>query len=336
MEFWITLVGLLRRKRVLIPAVLVAVTFGAVAYLGTPVTYVSSTTMVLTTTQYGGTESQDPASPTQLTNPMLSFSDSLRTTSAILISSMNTDEVLKQLGVERPTQLYVNDGRTNPELLGLNGPFLYIVAHSPSPDEAKRVVVGAQKLMRQKLVDWQSSLNAPERTYVTIADVVPPSAPKADKARATKLGLMAFVLGFLLSWGIAYLGHQFQARRRARAAAQVVVDTTAPLTEDPEAVQARPAPRSPVVVAGDDSVALETMTFEELDEEAPEPAVVSTPTNGVARRAAAQRPLKKREPTAAPTPRKNGEGVAVTRPQNKPNLAVVRAPVKSKARSRNR
>ena len=61
MEFWTTIVGLLRRKRVIIPAVLVAVTLGALAYLGTPNTYTARTTMVLTTTEYGGTESQDPS-----------------------------------------------------------------------------------------------------------------------------------------------------------------------------------------------------------------------------------------------------------------------------------
>ena len=69
MEFWITIVGLLRRKRVIIPAVLVAAALGAAAYLGTPVTYVSSTTMILTTTEYGGTESQDPATPDRPDQP---------------------------------------------------------------------------------------------------------------------------------------------------------------------------------------------------------------------------------------------------------------------------
>ena len=101
MEFWITVVGLLRRGRVVIPAVLVAATCGATAFAATPVRYVSSTTMVLTTTEFGGTESQDPANPTDLTNPMLNFSESLRTTSAILIEGMNTGASRQQLGRTR-------------------------------------------------------------------------------------------------------------------------------------------------------------------------------------------------------------------------------------------
>ena len=80
--------------------------------------------MVLTTTEYGGTESQDPAKPTELTNPMLNFNDSLTTTSAILIEAMNTKAVAKQLGVAGSTALVIDDGRTNPDLLGLNGPFI--------------------------------------------------------------------------------------------------------------------------------------------------------------------------------------------------------------------
>ena len=146
--FWATIVGLLRRKGVVIPAILIAFAGGVLAFSGTPVSYVSSTTMVLTTTQFGGTESQDPTKPTDLTNPMLNFNDSLRTTSAILIESMNTKEVADQLGIRGSTTLVVNDGRTNPNLLGSNGPFLYIVGRSGSSAETERVVAEAQKLMQ--------------------------------------------------------------------------------------------------------------------------------------------------------------------------------------------
>jgi hypothetical protein len=253
MEFWLTIVGLIRRKRVIIPAVLVATLFGLAVYLFTPVSYVSSTTMVLTTTEYGGTESQDPSKPTDLTNPMLNFNDSLTTTSAILIEAMNTKDVAAQLGAEDgPTRLVIDDGRTNPDLLGLNGPFLYIEGRSTAPDDAQRTVVEAQHLMRAKLLDWQSALNAPEKTYVSLVDVVSPTAPEAIRARATKLGLMAFIFGFLLSMGIAYFGHQIRARRRSRAAvAQSKVSTTRPSGERPERGRGRRPTPSPVQVAAD-------------------------------------------------------------------------------------
>ena len=222
MEFWITVVALLRRKRVIIPALLIAVGLGATAYLVTPVSYVSSTTMVLTTTQFGGSESRDPTKPTDLTNPMLNFNDSLTTTSAILIEGMNTQAVNRQVGATEGTQLIVDDGRTNPNLLGLNGPFLYIVGRSTaSPAEARRVVLNAQAVAQEKLRAWQSALNAPSKTYVSLAEVVPPSAPISDRARGVKYGLLAFLLGFMLCLGIAYLRDRRRVRRDARQKAIV-------------------------------------------------------------------------------------------------------------------
>ena len=234
MEFWSTVLGLLRSRAVMIPTVLVALGLAALAYLGTPDSYTSSTTMVLTTTEYGGTESQDPEDPTELTNPMLNFNDSLRTTAGILISSMNTKEVDTQLGALGPTQLFVNDGRTNPDLLGLNGPFVYIVVKSTSRSEASRVTAAAQKLMREKLETWQSSLGAPEKTFVSLADVVPAGAPQVDRGQAVKLAMVSFVFGLLLCLGIAYFGRQFRARRRLRSGRATATAAAPPVVAEPD------------------------------------------------------------------------------------------------------
>lgn len=238
--FWATIVGLLRRKRVVVPAILIAFAGGVLAFSGTPASYVSSTTMVLTTTQFGGTESQDPTKPTDLTNPMLNFNDSLRTTSAILIESMNTKEVADQLGIRGSTTLVVNDGRTNPNLLGSNGPFLYVVGRSASRAETERIVAEAQKLMQDKLLELQNALNAPEKTYVSLVNVVAPSPPETDTSRATKLGLMAALFCFVLTIGIAYFGQRFRARRRARAAVRAAVAGPPPVAGKREPETARP------------------------------------------------------------------------------------------------
>ena len=189
MEFWSTIVGLLRRPKVVVPILLAALVLGAVAFMGTPVTYVSSTTMVLTTTQYGGSESMDPTEPTPLTNPMLNFNSSLATTSGILIQSISTKEALEELGATGgSTRLIVNDGRTNPELLGLDGPFLYVEGRSVSQEDARRVVEDAQKMLRKKLSEWQRDLNAPQKTYVSarrrrLADGARGRRRPADPAR---------------------------------------------------------------------------------------------------------------------------------------------------------
>lgn len=218
MEFWVTIFGLARRKWVIIPAVLIATGCGALAFSLTPIRYDASATMVVTTPTFGGTESQDPSLPTDLTNPMLNFNESLTTTSAILIGAMNTKAVSEQLGAdaEGPTKLVIDDGRTNPWLLGLNGPFVYIVGQSTSREDATRVVRDAQALMRKTLRGRQSALGAPPKTFVTLVDVVPVSAPVASHWQRTKLGLVAFALGFGLTIAAAYARHRTKARRRER------------------------------------------------------------------------------------------------------------------------
>ena len=145
---------------------------------------------------------------------MLNFNDSLTTTSAILIEAMNTRAVDRQLGVTRIHPAGRRRRSDQPDLLGLNGPFLYIVGQSTSPAEAKRVVLEAQKLMREKL-RWLAALaerpgedlRRPRRASC------PPRAPQPDRARGVKSALLAFVFGFLLSMGIAY----FRDKSRTRA-----------------------------------------------------------------------------------------------------------------------
>lgn len=241
MEFWITIVGLLRRRWVTIPAVLMALALGSVAYVATPKTYVSSTTLVLTTTEFGGTESGDPAAPNDLTNPLLNFTDSLRTTSAILIQAMNSKAVAAQLGVHKPTKLVVDDGRSNPELLGLDGPFLFILVRSTSPDETSAILKKAQVKMRETLSEWQNSLGAPRKTYVALVDVVPPDLPEIDRSRAIKFGLIASIFGFVLLVGIVYFLERRRDRRGPRADAE---PDTAPLGEDHEEGLGERPPRS--------------------------------------------------------------------------------------------
>ncbi len=248
MEFWLTILTLLKRRRVIIPTILVGAVLGGTAFLMTPVYYVSSTTMVLTTTEYGGTESRDPAQPTDLTNPMLNFNDSLTTTSAILIQAMNTKAVAKQLGAAGSADLVIDDGRSNPDLLGLNGPFIYIAGRSTSPEQAQQLVTQAQQLMRDKLVEWQKALKAPQKTYVGLVDVVSPTAPTADRSEAVKYALLAFVGGLLLCLGFAYFRYRIHARRLARPDALPSGEDTATVDDLPDRAPRLESSSTPVLV----------------------------------------------------------------------------------------
>jgi hypothetical protein len=327
MEFWNTIVRLVRRRGVIIPAVLVALTWGTAAVLTTPKTYVSSTTMVLTTTEYGGTESLDPNEPTPLTNPMLNFNGSLQTTAAILIQTVSTKDALEQLGVLGGTRLIVNDGRTNLDLLGLSGPFLYIEGRSTSADDARRVVVDAQTLMRESLGEWQRTLHAPQKTYVGLVDVVPPTAPEADSGRVMKLGVLAFLFGFALSVGIAYVGQRVRARRRAlAAAAPASPDSTPPPAGAPEAIDPNDQPPSSAQGPGGPQGA--------------EPAVIPTAPRKRTERTKAESTLAmtvtRGGPSAAPTPSAKGSQPNGETLKKNGGSTVVSVPLKVNGRSRHR
>ncbi|GIH69060.1 hypothetical protein [Sphaerimonospora thailandensis] len=220
MDFWKRILGLVRRKFVGPPLITLGILAAVITYLVVPTRYVSSSSMVLTTPATGGTLSADPDEPVGLTNPLLQFNDGLRTTAGILILAMNTPQMLERLGAGdgSPTEIMINDGRTNPELLGmsLNGPFLYIEVDSDSPDTARAVAVRAEQFIREELDARQRALKAPASTHIAVTAVVPPAVPEAR--RATKLGtavgaLLAVVAGGL---GLAYFRERMRDVRRER------------------------------------------------------------------------------------------------------------------------
>jgi hypothetical protein len=216
MDFWKAILGLTRRKLVIIPLVASTVAVALSGYFLTPLRYISSTTMVLVTPTLGGTISKDPSKPVDVTNPMLSFSNTLKTASSILIQAMNTREAAAELGAPKdgPNKLTIDDGRTNADLIDGNGPFVYVVCESTSPTQAKEVVVRAQQRMRLELVDRQKAMGAPPETYLTIVDVVAPTIPKVNRSDRLKVGGLALLASLVLGLSVAYAWERARAGRR--------------------------------------------------------------------------------------------------------------------------
>ncbi|MEV5412354.1 hypothetical protein AB0K60_26420 [Thermopolyspora sp. NPDC052614] len=209
-----------------------------------PTVYVSTASMVLTAPATGGTLSQDPTKPGGLTNPLLQFNDGLRTTAGILILAMNAPDIMAELGIVDggPTSLVINDGRTNPELLGIstNGPFIYVEAESTSAAAARDTTIRAKKRIQAELVARQQALRAPRSTYIWMADVVPPSTPEPKlSAKFTAAGA-ALVVTLVAGFGLAYAVIQIRA---GRAGGKSSLPVRSPVTEaseapDPQAVHA--------------------------------------------------------------------------------------------------
>ncbi|MFB4280686.1 hypothetical protein ACBJ59_35725 [Nonomuraea sp. MTCD27] len=258
MGFWKTIFGLARKRAVGIPIALATIGLALAAYFLLPSRYVSTASMVLTIPATGGTLETEPLRKPGLTNPLLQFSDALRTTAGILILSTNTEDVAAEIGAPEggPTTLTINDGRTNPDLLSIstNGPFIYLEVESTSPGTVQEVMIKAQRRVRVELATWQTALGAPISTHIGILDVMPASVPKLviqDRLMATAGGGLLGVVG---GFGVAY---GYQRLRAIREATGEPDGQPAPVLDpvlDP-VLEATPEPEStpePVTVSAPD------------------------------------------------------------------------------------
>ncbi|MCW2941167.1 MAG: hypothetical protein JWN00_4152 [Actinomycetia bacterium] len=220
MEFWKTVFGLACRRYVGLPVLGFSLIAAGLTYLLLPTHYVSSAAVVLTTPTGGGTQAADPTKSTGLTNPLLQFNASLRTTAGIIIISMNGPDVKAAMGISpgSGTTITINDGSTVPELLAVstNGPFVYIQVDSLSPATATATVSNAEQMVRNLLADQQRLLKAPKSTYITVTEVSAPTAPHATRTTQWTVAGGAFAATLCLGLSIAYGADRALRNRRRR------------------------------------------------------------------------------------------------------------------------
>ncbi|WP_345567836.1 hypothetical protein [Nonomuraea rosea] len=178
---------------------------GIGVYFAVPAHYTADVSIVLASPVNGGTINSDK-SKQGLTNPFLSFNDALKTGASIVILSMNTQDVWTQLGAPKdgPTEITIDDGRTNPNVLDISGPYIYISVDSQSPAKATSVLAAARKRVASELFKWQKALGAPANTFITSTDIVPPAKPEADYSSNWQNGIGAGVLCLLGGLAVAY------------------------------------------------------------------------------------------------------------------------------------
>jgi hypothetical protein len=217
-DFWKSILNLARRRFLSPVLLLLGIGAAVIAYFLVPTHYVSTTSVVLTTPTNGGTLSVDPKEPNGLTNPLLQFNDGLQTTAGILILSMNTPETLAKLGVHPGGDITVtiNDGRTDPDLLGIstNGPFIYVEVDSKSPAVSDATVRKAGQLIREELAGRQRALKAPPSTYIAITDVVPPARPEPERTAKWGTAAGALLAVVVAGLGLAYFVDRDRGGRR--------------------------------------------------------------------------------------------------------------------------
>ncbi|MBI1758407.1 MAG: hypothetical protein HYR62_04170 [Actinobacteria bacterium] len=222
MDFAKSLMVLLRRWYVALPALALSLGLAAVVFEAVPAKYASAGTIVLlspsTGTGAGGTKSP--------TNPLLAFDGSLTTVSTALIQVMLSSEVGKDLASAGATADYeVGDGN-------LGGPFIHVEATGASPAEAQRTVGLVLERTSTELRDREVAYRAPLATYIQVDYLVRPSEAKrllGSKVRAAGAAL-ALALAFSISsaFMIESIMENRRNRRRPKAAAGQPVGMTGP------------------------------------------------------------------------------------------------------------
>jgi hypothetical protein len=228
MDFWRTLLVLLRRWYIAVPAFVLTIGLAGAAYSTMPVQYQSSSVLVLTTPLTGGTEGTR-GHPNPITNPLLSFDQSLSLTASIVIQQMNSLETIAQLGLAPgdTTSYQVTNGSTNPELLE-SGPFIFIQGTAPSPEAATAITTRVAALAAKVLAERQTELNAPESTHISVQTVAPATAGQVLAGSRKRAAAAAMALGIIASLASVYGYESMVTRRRGRGSRRHADGLTGP------------------------------------------------------------------------------------------------------------
>lgn len=223
MDFWRTLLVLVRRWYVVLPAFLATVGGTGALYLSTPDVYVSHSVLVLTSPLTGPSQPANPEEhPNGVVNPLLNFEQGgLATSASILIQALGNPEVVASLGASPtgPMRYQVSNGSTNPELL-TSGPFLFIEGEGATARDAREIVERVARQAAIELAARQERVQAPRSTFIVLDEVVPPTTPIAEGGSRSRAAMAASGLGLAASVWAGFAAESIaSARRRRRAAA---------------------------------------------------------------------------------------------------------------------
>ncbi|GAA4434427.1 hypothetical protein ACFQV2_36780 [Actinokineospora soli] len=224
MDFWKTLLVLLRRWYVAVPVFVITVGAAGGVYLTTPMVYQSTGLLVLTSPSSGPTSVKDKE--TGQTNPLLAFDSSLAISASIVIQTINTPAVVKELGADKPEHTF--------ELSGGNegGPFISVKTESESEPGSRELAVQVLDRVRAELKKYQEDLGAAPSTFIGVNEIVAPTEPEALTGGKLRAAGVAMVLGLAACLGAVFGLESFQTRKRKR--------------DEPDAEETTPEPVEPI------------------------------------------------------------------------------------------
>lgn len=208
MDFWKTLLVLLRRWYVAVPVFVITIGAAGAVYMTTPMLYQSTGLLVLTSPSSGPTSVKDRE--TGQTNPLLAFDSSLAISASIVIQTINTPAVIKELGADKPEHTF--------ELTGGNegGPFISVTTESESEPGSRELAVQVLDRVRAELTKYQEELEAAPTTFIGVNQIVAPTEPEPLRGSKLRAAGVALVLGFAASLGTVFGLESYQTRKRKR------------------------------------------------------------------------------------------------------------------------
>lgn len=217
MDFWQTMVVLVRRWYVAIPTALASLLLTAVAYTFVPPQYESGAVLALTTPLAGGTVATSIREPTLLNNPLMNFDRSLSLTGSIIIQEMNTSATATALGVQPggAVTYAVSNGSANPELLE-TGPFVFVQGIGPTASAAEEITSRVVERVVEVLEARQRALRAPASTRILTQVVVPVTDARLLTGSSSRAAAAAFGIAVAASLFAVYGFESFATRPRRR------------------------------------------------------------------------------------------------------------------------
>ncbi|MGP4099806.1 hypothetical protein [Nonomuraea sp. KM90] len=196
MDFWGTILVLIRRWYVAVPAFLLAMGAAFFAYSTIPITYSTEAVLVLTAPTSGGVTPGDPDAPIPRVNPLLNFEHGLSVASSMLISVMSTPDMVAEMGVkvDGDPAYAVTNGTNNLESLA-TGPLVFVKGESTRPEAATAIALKVMDRVAKELELRQKQVHAPAETFITIRAAVPPTTPTPQYGRKLRSSAAALGLG---------------------------------------------------------------------------------------------------------------------------------------------
>ncbi|HZZ49012.1 MAG TPA: hypothetical protein VFE65_19195 [Pseudonocardia sp.] len=209
--------AMLVRWYLTVPGLMLSLALAGLVFSLVPWQYQSTGVAVLVPTRQNGAPS---GADGDRTNPLMSFENSLSTTSMIMVQQLSTPEAQDAL-VSSPTDTFKakNAADSSTPSVGSSTvqPFIYITAKSFSASEAPALVERVLSTAGQQLAAQQKAMRVRPLSLIRLQPVVGPTEAKPVLIIPFAATGAALLLGILLTCALAVALHRASLRAARRA-----------------------------------------------------------------------------------------------------------------------